>query len=205
MAPLMNKIAQLPVADIAKNPQLLSVAIDDGQSAFANNCQPCHGAGGSGRKGFPVLASDAWLWGGTLQDIQQSITYGIRSGHPEARVSDMPHFGADGILTPDQINHVADYVLFLAGKPRPGVDVAPGKAVFTDNCAVCHGDHGQGNRSVGAPRYFDRVFLYGENHDAIVRQVTMPHEGVMPAWTYRLDLATIKCLTLYVHSLGGGE
>jgi cytochrome c oxidase cbb3-type subunit 3 len=29
--------------------------------------------------------------------------------------------------------------------------------------------------------------------------------GVMPAWHSRLDAATIKSLTLYVHSLGGGE
>jgi hypothetical protein len=28
---------------------------------------------------------------------------------------------------------------------------------------------------------------------------------VMPAWTYRLDATTIKCVALYVHSLGGGE
>jgi len=27
----------------------------------------------------------------------------------------------------------------------------------------------------------------------------------MPAWHTRLDAATIKSLTLYVHSFGGGE
>jgi cytochrome c oxidase cbb3-type subunit 3 len=27
---------------------------------------------------------------------------------------------------------------------------------------------------------------------------------VMPAWKGRLDKATIKALTIYVHSLGGG-
>ena len=29
--------------------------------------------------------------------------------------------------------------------------------------------------------------------------------GVMPNWGARLDPATIKAVTLYVHSLGGGE
>jgi cytochrome c oxidase cbb3-type subunit III len=28
---------------------------------------------------------------------------------------------------------------------------------------------------------------------------------VMPAWNAKLDLATIKMLAAYVHSLGGGE
>ena len=40
---------------------------------------------------------------------------------------------------------------------------------------------------------------------AIVAQVTNPHMGVMPNWNHRLDPATIKAVTLYVHSLGGGE
>jgi cytochrome c oxidase cbb3-type subunit 3 len=29
--------------------------------------------------------------------------------------------------------------------------------------------------------------------------------GVMPAWAGRLDDATIKALTVYVHTLGGGK
>jgi hypothetical protein len=29
--------------------------------------------------------------------------------------------------------------------------------------------------------------------------------GVMPNWNTRLDAAKIKSVTLYVHSLGGGE
>ncbi|HLJ05491.1 MAG TPA: cytochrome C oxidase Cbb3, partial [Acetobacteraceae bacterium] len=41
--------------------------------------------------------------------------------------------------------------------------------------------------------------------DIIVRQITNPRMGVMPAWHTRLDEAMIKSLTLYVHSLGGGE
>jgi cytochrome c oxidase cbb3-type subunit 3 len=35
--------------------------------------------------------------------------------------------------------------------------------------------------------------------------VTLPRQGVMPAWTGRLDEATVKSLALYVHSLGGGQ
>jgi cytochrome c oxidase cbb3-type subunit 3 len=35
--------------------------------------------------------------------------------------------------------------------------------------------------------------------------IAASRSGVMPAWTGRLDDATIKMLTVYVHSLGGGR
>ena len=41
--------------------------------------------------------------------------------------------------------------------------------------------------------------------ETILHQVNLPRQGVMPNWGARLDPATIKAVTLYVHSLGGGE
>ena len=201
----MEKIATLSFADIRKDPQLLEVAQTAGRITFANNCQPCHGAGGGGRPGFPALAAGNWLWGGTLEDIQQTVTHGIRSGDPDARNSQMPRFGADGILKPEQIQQVADFVMTLFGTPTQGVNVSAGKQVFADNCAVCHGDAGQGNRAVGAPRLAARIHLHGNDREAVVAQITSPRMFVMPNWNARLDTATIKSVTLYVHSLGGGE
>ena len=84
-AQYVTKIAAMPITEIPKNKELYDYALLSGKVTFANNCQPCHGVAGSGRPGFPVLASDAWLWGGTLDALQQTITYGIRSGHPQAR------------------------------------------------------------------------------------------------------------------------
>ncbi len=204
-ADAMDRIRDLPLADIRRDAQLMEVAQVAGRIAFANNCAPCHGTAGSGRPGYPTLASDRWLWGGTAEAIQRTITYGIRSGHPDARVSEMPRFGADGILTPAQVGQVADFVLSLSGRAPAGADTAPGAKLFADNCAVCHGDKGQGNLEVGAPRLNGQVWLYGGDRAAIVRQVTQPRHGVMPAWTSRLDAATIKSLALYVHDLGGGQ
>ena len=66
-------------------------------------------------------------------------------------------------------------------------------------------DAGQGDREKGAPRLASRVHLYGDNRAIVVDQITSPRMGMMPAWHTRLDPATIKSLTLYVHSLGGGE
>jgi cytochrome c oxidase cbb3-type subunit 3 len=202
----MDKIAALSFDQIKADPALLEVALTSGRITFAENCQPCHGPGGGGNPGYPALAAGAWLWGGTLADIQQTVTHGIRSGDPDARQSAMLRFGADSILKPAEIDEVADYVwATFYGHPTAGKDLSAGAKIFADNCAACHGDKGQGNRDMGAPKLNSHVHLYGATEPTIVNQVTLPHMGVMPNWGARLDPATIKAVTLYVHSLGGGE
>jgi cytochrome c oxidase cbb3-type subunit 3 len=201
----MDQIRPKSFAQIRQDPQLLNVALTAGRITFAENCQPCHAAGGGGRVGYPALAAGAWIWGGKIEDIQRTITHGIRSGDPEARDSQMPRFGADGMLKPEQIQQVADYVMTLFGKGEAGKDVSAGKQIFADNCAACHGEAGQGNRELGAPKLASRVHLNAGDRASIVSQVTLPRMGVMPNWNTRLDEATIKSVALYVHSLGGGE
>jgi cytochrome c oxidase cbb3-type subunit 3 len=204
-AATMDRIAVLSFDDIRKDPQLMAAAQTAGRIAFANNCQPCHGAGGGGQPGYPALAAGAWIWGGMLDEIQQTIAYGIRSGDDKARQAQMPRFGVDGILKPAEIQQAADFAMTLYGQAQPDKDVAAGKKLFADNCAVCHGDAGQGNRELGAPRLASQVHLYGDDRATVVAQITSPRMGVMPAWHTRLDEATIKSLALYVHALGGGE
>lgn len=202
----MDKIAAASFDQIKADPALTEVAQTSGRITFAEDCQPCHGAGGGGNPGYPALAAGAWLWGGTLDDIQQTVTHGIRSADPDARQSAMPRFGADGTLKPAEIEAVADYVWStFYGHPTTGQDVSGGAKIFEENCVACHGDKGQGTREMGAPRLASHIHLYGDARQTIVNQVTLPHQGVMPNWGARLDPATIKSVTLYVHSLGGGE
>jgi cytochrome c oxidase cbb3-type subunit 3 len=206
---VMDKVAKASFADIRSNPDLLAAAQTAGRITFANNCQPCHGAGGSGRVGYPALAAGAWIWGGKLEDIVQTVTHGIRSGDAEARDSQMLKFGTDGILKPEEIQQVASYVnakLFGQQDQKDTPDaVAKGAELFAANCASCHGEKGEGNRDVGAPRLASKVHLYGGSRESVVSQVTSPHLGVMPNWNQRLDAATIKSVAIYVHDLGGGE
>ena len=204
-AAFMDKIRDLSFEDIRRDPQLMAAAQTAGRIAFADNCQACHGAGGGGNPGYPALAAGNWLWGGTLEEIQKSITYGVRSGHDDTRNSQMPRFGMDGILKPDEINAVADYVMTLYGKGESGKNVSVGQKIYADNCAVCHGDTGQGNRELGAPRLASRAHLNADDRAAVIAQISNPKMGVMPHWNTRLSPATIKALTLYVHSMGGGE
>ena len=200
----MDKIAKASFEEIRKDTQLRAVAETAGRVAFADNCQPCHGAGGGGNPGYPALAAGSWIWGGKFDDIQQTVSFGVRSGLDNTRVGAMPRFGADGMLKPNEIDQVADYVMTLYGKPAKG-DTAAGKKLFADNCAACHGEAGQGNRELGAPRLAGRVHLYGDDKAAVVAQIDNPRLGVMPNWNTRLSPATIKALAVYVHGLGGGE
>jgi cytochrome c oxidase cbb3-type subunit 3 len=80
-----------------------------------------------------------------------------------------------------------------------------GKAIFAEQCTSCHGEDGKGNQELGAPNLTDKIHLYATTKPELVAQIAKPRMGVMPAWSHRLDDATIKQLSIYVHSLGGGE
>ncbi len=204
--PMVAKLAAAPVSEIINDPQLLDFARAQGRVAFGDNCAPCHGAGGGGAKGYPNLNDDDWLWGGKLAAIEQTIRHGARSGDPKDHEGNMPAFGRDGILKPDQISAVASYVRSLSGLPtEKGIDLALGKKVFADNCALCHGPEGKGNREVGAPNLTDKIWLYSPDKATIMQGVQNGRGGVMPAWQGRLSEPTIKALTVYVYTFGGGE
>ncbi len=192
--------------EIESDPARLELAVAIGKSAFALNCAQCHGSGAQGFAGFPNLNDDVWLWGGTHQAIITTLQHGVRwTADPDTRISPMPAFGADGVLTPAQISDVADYVMSLRGTVGDADAMARGMAVFTENCVACHLEGGIGNTEVGAPRLASAVHLYGGERTDVIAQVTRPRHGVMPAWSSRLDPITIKSLAVYVHSLGGGQ
>jgi len=114
--PLFEKLGSASLSDIRNDPQLSEFARAVGRPAFAENCSPCHGAGGGGAKGYPNLNDDDWLWGGKLEEIAQTVRHGIRSGDAAARPAvAMPAFGRDGMLKRTEIETIADYVRSLAG------------------------------------------------------------------------------------------
>ena len=202
-APLVNQLNNSTLQQINSDPKLAEFARAYGRSAFGNNCAPCHGSGGQGSVGYPNLNADRWLWGGTLDQISATITHGARSGDADGHEGNMPAFGRDGILTTAQINDVADYVRSLSNPTT--ADVSAGKLVFTENCTPCHGDNAKGNIDVGAPNLTTKIWLYGGDKATIVQTLTNGRGGHMPAWGGKLDPATIKALTVFVHSLGGGQ
>jgi cytochrome c oxidase cbb3-type subunit 3 len=200
-----DRIAAASVQEIAADPELLAYSVAGGRTLFAENCAPCHGAGGQGAPGYPNLADDSWMWGGDLAAIEQTVRYGVRSGHEQARISEMPRFGTDGLLDRGQISDVADYVLSLSGTAADAAAVQRGATIYAENCAACHGETAGGNRELGAPALNDAIWLYGGDRASVLQQVTAPRHGVMPTWSGRLDDVSLKLLSVYVHSLGGGE
>jgi len=203
-AGMVDRIAKSSLQEIMADPQLAQFAIAGGASAFKVNCAQCHGSGAAGFVGFPNLNDDDWVWGGTADDIYQTIAHGIRHpGDDETRVSEMPAYG--DILQPEEIKQVAAFVVNLTGTPADAGMVEPGKQIFADNCAACHGEDARGNREMGAPNLADAIWLKGEGEAAIAAQIKAPKHGVMPAWLPRLGDPAVKQLAVFVHSLGGGE
>ena len=200
-----KQIQSLTLTDVRKDPELLRFAMASGAASFQTNCAPCHGRGAQGAPGYPNLNDDDWLWGGTLADIERTIQYGIRSDHKDTRVSQMPRFGVDKILKPDEIDSVADYVLSLSNQASDPASAKKGGAIFAEQCAACHGPDAHGNAELGAPNLTDAIWLYGGSSAAVHQSIETGRGGVMPACVDRLDATTIKSLAIYVHSLGGGR
>lgn len=198
-----ERLKQSSLKDIQNDPELYAFAQAAGKTQFRENCAACHGTGAQGGRGYPNLNDDDWLWGGDLAAIYQTLKSGIRSGHPDARQSQMPAF-AD-ILKKEEVEQVTAYVLSLREGGKPSTSHEAGAKLFQQNCASCHGETGHGGRQFGAPNLADALWLYGGDAASISAQIRHPRHGVMPAWGERLPDETIKALTIYVHSLGGGE
>lgn len=202
---MWTNLESTPINEVSANPELFRFASASGKAVFGENCAPCHGRGAQGFKGYPNLNDDDWIWGGSLEAIQQTIQYGIRSSHDETRNNAMPRFGIDEVLDKTQISDVAEYVLSLSGLSKDAKSAAQGKAVYAEQCVSCHGEDGKGNQELGAPNLADSVWLFGSKKSDVIYTINTGQGGKMPAWEGRLDPLTIKALTVYVHSLGGGQ
>ncbi len=207
--PYFDKLASLPFDKISKDPELSSFVTSAGKPLFADNCAACHQSGGGGKIGsYPNLADDNWIYGGSYEKIQETITKG-RHGY-------MPPFAE--ALDAGQIKALASYVLSLSGNHADAALAAQGKDLFHSNtaaCFYCHGDDAKGRQDIGSANLTDKVWLWanvpGAADDAgklaeVEKVITGGlSKGVMPTWEGRLNQEQIKLLTVYVHELGGGK
>ncbi|KQX23275.1 MULTISPECIES: cytochrome-c oxidase, cbb3-type subunit III [unclassified Sphingomonas] len=205
-ASTLAALAKVDIATLDARSPLMQAAVEGGRAAFKINCAACHGAGAAGTKGYPNLNDDDWLWGGSRVEIHQTLVHGIRQpGDDATRMSQMPAFGRDGILKPDEVQDVVSYVRAVSHQDSVGASARRGAALFAANCAMCHGADAKGGRQFGAPNLTDAIWLYGGDRESLIATVVNARNGVMPAWGKTLDAATINMLTAYVHALGGGE
>ncbi len=198
-------LASAGLSTLSRDDPAYQYGVQGGAAVFRANCSQCHGAGAAGAVGYPNLLDDAWLWGGTLEEIEYTIRHGIRNeADPDARWSEMPAF--DELLTDEEIAATVEYVLSLSDTEHDASLTAQGAEVYIDQCSACHGEEARGDPSIGAPNLRDAIWLYGGDREAIEYTIRNARFGVMPPWgPPRLDEDELKAVTLYVHQLGGGE
>ena len=203
-----DRLNSTELAAIHEDRELQSFAVNAGASVFRAQCSQCHGSGGAGvqASGFPNLLDDEWLWGGTIEDIHLTVRYGIRNeDHADARWSEMPAFGRDGLLDDTEIDQVVHFVLRLSGQQADATLASAGAEIFEMNCASCHGERGEGDPFMGAPALNSAIWLYGGSYEAIRESVYNSRFGIMPGFAGRLRDAEIRAVAAYVHQLGGGQ
>lgn len=199
----MDRIANTDYAAIQADPALMRDVRETGHTLFGDNCAACHGVGGKGGPGFPDLAERAWLWGGTPEALFQTIRVGVNTQHPDSRTSEMPAWGAQGMLPREAVVDVANYVYSLTHTDGEAskAQLASGAKVFAENCTACHGANAKGNPELGAPDLTDKHYLYGSGLQAIFETVYNGRKGIMPTWESRITDLDRKILTLYVLDL----
>jgi cytochrome c oxidase cbb3-type subunit 3 len=185
--PIYAKYAAMSIEDVAKDPNAIAI----GQRIFVNNCAQCHGSDGRGAKGFPNLADNDWLWGGSPEAIKLAIV--------EGRQGMMPALGA-ALGSPEMVENVANYVLSLSGSPHDTQKAAAGQPMFAV-CAACHGAAGEGNTAMGAPRLNDKIWLVSGTVKGITEVINQGRMGVMPAWKDFLGEEKSHIVAGYVYSL----
>ena len=127
-----------------------------GEVAF-EVCRGCHRDGGSGREdgSYPRLSGQhASVLIKQITDIRAS----------RRAVPKMLPFANDHVASPQDI---ADIALYLQNRPRPvahgqgpGNDLERGRRLYLDDCAVCHGDDGEGDAKEFFPRLTGQHYRY---------------------------------------------
>jgi len=186
-APLFAKYAATPIVELSKNKQ----ATEMGKRIFVNTCFGCHGSDARGNPGYPNLTDKDWLYGGTPENIEQSIQLG-RNGM-------MPSFAA--VFNAQQIDGLVQYVGKLAGHQVDESKAGIGKALFDQQCFACHGNDAKGNPALGAPNLTDDIWLYGGSATSIAKTIKNGRSGEMPAHLNLLGKEKIHLVSAYIYGL----
>lgn len=180
-------LADQSIEELALNPKAFKI----GRRLFGNNCAACHGSDGGGSYGFPNLTDNDWLYGGTPEAIEASITHGRRGAMP----------GWSTVIGEDGVNQVTEYLFKIAETDHDASLAGIGEQVYSTYCATCHGVDATGNETLGAPNLRDDVWLYGRSPELIKTTIRSGRQGNMPAQAEQLHESKIRLLSAYVYGL----
>lgn len=117
------------MSDQGKDKADADSAVAAGKKVFMeSDCVACHGADAKGMQamGSVNLTDKIWRFDSSLEAIKHTITYGVNSGDPKARVAVMPNFKEAGKLSESEIKKLAVYVYkFGGGQVAAPVEAMP--------------------------------------------------------------------------------
>ena len=183
--PMFAAFGAMDVSELVRDEDALGI----GFSLYQNYCSQCHGSTAQGARGFPNLTDDDWLYGGTLPQIEQSITVG-RNGV-------MPPLGA--VFATDEA--LEEMVRFIQVMPDGMDSSSPAHAQYMQLCVACHGPTGTGMQALGAPSLVDDIWLYGSSPAEIRKSIVEGRLGAMPAHGNLIGPDLARILAAYVYSL----
>lgn len=202
--------ADKSVEDLAKDTDALAI----GRRIFLQNCAVCHASDAGGTPGnYPNLTDKDWIWGGTPENIINTITNGHTGAMPAggALISVIPG-QAPSAEDQQKLEDVSNYILALGGYEHDQALAEKGKELYSTSCVACHGPDGKGNPVIGGINLADQTWLYAEDSEDpaalktfIQNQIQHPRNNVMPAWKDILGEAKIKVVAAYVYSLSQDE
>ncbi len=201
--PYEDKIAAMTAKEILADDDLSTYVEHSGKVLFGDNCAACHGTGGAGNVGYPVLADDDWLYGGTIEQIHATITTG-KKGMMTAHAAS---------LSEAEIDTLANYVVGLS----EGKTDDKGKALFQSKaCFACHGMDAKGMAVLGSANLTDGIWRFDEDDKLASARRTIAHgvnapgdaltrNAEMPTFKGNMSEADIKKMAVYVYKFGGGK
>lgn len=168
--------------------------VNSGHRLFQTHCAACHGREAEGKKHFPSLVDDDWIYG---KDDGQ-LLYTLINGRHGVMA------GWGNVLSEEDIDSVSSYVTSLQRGREIGIPqsvLTEGRDVFVKNCVVCHGSDGKGQF---AKQGFhidltDDIWLHGGSFDDIKHTVTFGLSNRMPAFDH-LKQEEIFALGAYVRN-----
>lgn len=225
-APYEKQLAALSAQEILEDDELRSYAVGSTTVLYGDNCAACHGTGGKPQagSGYPVLADDDWLYGGTVDKIVETLAKGRQGMMPAHKE----------LLKPEEVDQLVQFVINSSN----GVPTDAGWKLYNEKgCVACHGQDAKGVQILGSANLTDKIWRFSGEPEEIrhtilhgVNDATDPETriAVMPGWneklavrleaeqweeepeydgteTQRLTETEIKKLAIYVHQLGGGE